>query len=301
MIARSGLPEGMKEAPATGRFRGSAWLVLAPGLTFLIALVAAPLALMLLYSLAHRLAPGTPWPEGFSLGHYARLADGLYLRIFLRSIFQAGLAALFSLLLGYPLAYFIARSPLAKRERLLLLVIIPFWTNFLVRTYAWMVLLRAQGVINSLLGAIGLISDPLPLLYNEAAVQVGLVYTLMPLLVLPLYANLEKLDQRLLDAAGDLGASPVAAFWAITWPLSRPGVLLGSLMVFISAFGMFLVPDLMGGARTVMVGNLIQNQFLQARNWPFGAAAALALSGVVLALALLVQRLARLDGGEVQR
>lgn len=277
------------------------WTVLAPGVLWLAALVAAPLVLMLLYSLAARLAPGTPWPEGFSLGHYARLFDALYLRIFVRSVLQASLAASLSLLLGYPLAYYIARSPLSKRDRLLLLVIIPFWTNFLVRTYAWMVLLRAQGVINSLLDAAGLITEPLPLLYNEAAVQVGLVYTLMPLLVLPLYANLEKLDQRLLDAANDLGASPMATFWAVTWPLSRPGVLLGSMMVFISAFGMFLVPDLMGGARSIMVGNLIQNQFLQARNWPFGAAVALMLTAVVLGLALLVQRWGRLDGGGVRR
>lgn len=283
----------------SGRWRG--WAILAPGVLWLLALVAAPLGLMLLYSLAEQLVTGTPWPQGFTFGQYARLFDDLYLRIFLRSIVQAGLAALFALVLGYPLAYYIARSPLGKRDRLLLLVIIPFWTNFLVRTYAWMVLLRAQGVINSLLLSAGLISDPLPLLYNEAAVQVGLVYTLLPLLVLPLYANLEKLDQRLLDAASDLGASPAAAFWSVTWPLSRPGVLLGSMMVFISAFGMYLVPDLMGGARSIMVGNLIQNQFLQARNWPFGAAAALALTAIVLALALLVQRAGGLDGGGVRR
>ncbi len=286
-------------APRPSAWKG--WAALAPGVLWLGALVAAPLVLMLLYSLASRLAPGSPWPEGFSLEHYSRLFDPLYARIFLRSILQASLAAFFSLLLGYPLAYYIARSPLAKRDRLLLLVVIPFWTNFLVRTYAWMVLLRAQGVINSLLVATGLISEPLPLLYNEVAVQVGLVYTLMPLLILPLYANLEKLDQRLLDAASDLGANPASAFWSVTWPLSRPGVILGSMMVFISAFGMYLVPDLMGGARSIMVGNLIQNQFLQARNWPFGAASALALTAVVLGLALLVQRWGRLDGQGVRR
>jgi len=292
----------MTPGPATSRpspWKG--WAILAPGVLWLLALVAAPLVLMLLYSLASRLAAGSPWPEGFSGEHYIRLIDPLYFKIFVRSIFQASLAALFSLALGYPLAYYIARSPLAKRDRLLLLVIIPFWTNFLVRTYAWMVMLRAQGVVNSLLMATGLISEPLPLLYNEVAVQVGLVYTLMPLLILPLYANLEKMDQRLLDAASDLGATPSAAFWSVTWPLSRPGVLLGCMMVFISAFGMYLVPDLMGGARSIMVGNLIQNQFLQARNWPFGAAAALALTAIVLGLALLVQRWGRLDGQGVRR
>lgn len=281
--------------------RRTGWAMLAPTVIWLLALVAAPLLLMLAYSFAVRIAPDSPWPEGFTFAHYSRLLDPLYLRIFVRSVVQAGLATFFSLLLGYPLAYYIARSPLKRRGRLLLLVVIPFWTNFLVRTYALMVLMRAQGVINSALMAIGVIDDPLPLLYNEAAVQVGLVYTLMPLLVLPLYANLEKLDDRLLAAAQDLGASPVAAFWNVTWPLSRPGVLIGSMMVFISAFGMFLVPDLMGGARSMMVGNLIQNQFLQARNWPFGAAIALTLTALVLVVALVVQRAGRIDGGEVKR
>ncbi len=275
--------------------------MLAPTVIWLVALVAAPMALMLVYSLAVQIAPDSPWPQGFTLAHYSRLLDPLYLRIFVRSVVQAALATLLSLLLGYPLAYYIARSPMQRRGRLLLLVVIPFWTNFLVRTYALMVLMRAQGVINSLLMAIGVIDDPLPLLYNEAAVQVGLVYTLLPLLVLPLYANLEKLDERLLAAAQDLGANPWTAFWSVTWPLSRPGVLVGGMMVFISAFGMYLVPDLMGGARSVMIGNLIQNQFLQARNWPFGAAVALALTAVVLVVALLVQRAGRIDGGEVRR
>ncbi|MFS8639504.1 MAG: ABC transporter permease [Symbiobacteriaceae bacterium] len=281
--------------------RRAAWAILAPAVIWLLALVAVPMVLMLVYSLAAGIAPDSPWPRGFTLEHYARLLDPLYLRIFVRSVVQAALATLFCLVLGYPLAYYIARSPAKRRGRLLLLVVIPFWTNFLVRTYALMVLMRAQGVINSLLMAIGVIDDPLPLLYNEAAVQVGLVYTLLPLLVLPLYANLEKLDDRLLAAAQDLGASPWAAFWAVTWPLSRPGVLVGSMMVFISAFGMYLVPDLMGGARSVMIGNLIQNQFLQARNWPFGAAASLTLTAVVLVVALLVQRAGGLGGGEVKR
>ncbi|MEW8978561.1 MAG: ABC transporter permease [Symbiobacterium sp.] len=281
--------------------RRSGWAALAPTVLWLLALVAAPLVLMLAYSFAAHIAPDSPLPQGFTLEHYARLADPIYLRIFVRSILQAGLATFLCLLLGYPLAYYIARSPLQRRGRLLLLVIIPFWTNFLVRTYALMALLRAQGVINSILMAAKMIDEPLPLLYNEASVQVGLVYTLLPLLILPLYANLEKLDQRLLNAAQDLGASPFATFWNVTWPLSRPGVLVGCMMVFISAFGMYLVPDLMGGARSVMVGNLIQNQFLQARNWPFGAAVALVLAAVALVVALLVQRAGRLDGGEVQR
>jgi spermidine/putrescine transport system permease protein len=273
------------------------WLLLAPSFLWLLLVVAVPLVLMVVYSFAQRLAPGAPVPEGWTTAHYQRLLEPLYVRIILRSLIQAGTATLLTLVIGYPLGYYVARSPLGRRDRLLLLVIIPFWTNFLVRTYAWLVLLRAQGVVNSLLVGAGLVRQPLNLLYNDGAVQVGLVYTLLPLMILPLYANLEKLDHRLLEAAHDLGAGPAEAFWRITWPLSRPGVLAGSSMVFLSALGTFLVTDLMGGARSIMVGNLIQNQFLQARNWPFGAAVALALAAIVLGLALLMQRTGQVDEG----
>jgi spermidine/putrescine transport system permease protein len=279
------------------RRRNWGWLTVVPGVLWLIAMVAIPLALMVVYSFSVKLKTGTVEPEGFTWANYARLIDPLYFRIFRRSFVQAVMATGLCILLGYPLAYLIARSPVGRRERLLLLVIIPFWTNFLVRTFAWLVLLRRDGVINNLLQALHLTKEPLDLLYNEGAVQVGLVYTLLPLMILPLYSTLEKLDQRLLDAASDLGAPPRRAFWSVTFPLSIPGVTAGGLMVFIAAFGMFVVSDMLGGAKTVLVGNLIQNQFGTARNWAFGATVSVALTVVVIILALIIQRVGKLDEG----
>jgi spermidine/putrescine transport system permease protein len=274
------------------------WLTVVPGIAWLTMTMVIPLLLMILYSLATGLKAGSPAPKGIgTLENYIRLVDPLYFRIFLRSLVQATIATLLCLVLGYPLSYLIARSPVGKRERLLLLVIIPFWTNFLVRVTAWIVLLRNTGVINTLLQKLGLIDQPLELLYTEGAVQVGLVYTLLPLVVLPLYSALEKQDARLLDAAADLGAPPSKAFWHVTFPLSIPGVATGGLMVFIAAFGMFVVSDLLGGAKQVLIGNLISNQFGRARNWPFGAAASIALTLIVVVLALVVQRLGRLNEG----
>lgn len=274
------------------------WLTVIPGVAWLVMTVVIPLALMVVYSVASGLKSGSAAPTGpYSLGHYIRLVDPLYFRIFQRSLVQAVVATLLCLLMGYPLALLIARSPVGKRERLLLLVIIPFWTNFLVRVTAWIVLLRNTGVINSLLQWLGVTDKPLELLYTEGAVQVGLVYTLLPLIILPLYSALEKQDVRLLDAAADLGAPPSKAFWNVTFPLSIPGVATGGLMVFIAAFGMFVVSDLLGGAKQVLVGNLISNQFGRARNWPFGAAASIVLTLVVVVLALVVQRLGKLNEG----
>lgn len=274
------------------------WLTVIPGVAWLVMTVVVPLALMVVYSVASGLKSGSAAPVGpYSLGHFARLVDPLYFRIFQRSLVQAVIATLLCLAMGYPLALLIARSPVGKRERLLLLVIIPFWTNFLVRVTAWIVLLRTTGVINSLLLKVGFIDQPLELLYTEGAVQVGLVYTLLPLIILPLYSALEKQDVRLLDAAADLGAPPRKAFWNVTFPLSIPGVATGGLMVFIAAFGMFVVSDLLGGAKQVLVGNLISNQFGRARNWPFGAAASIVLTLVVVVLALVVQRLGKLNEG----
>lgn len=274
------------------------WLTVLPGVAWLVVTVLIPLLLMVVYSIASGLKAGSAAPAGLgTLENYTRLIDPLYFRIFQRSLVQAIIATLICLVMGYPLAYLIARSPVGKRERLLLLVIIPFWTNFLVRVTAWIVLLRNTGVFNSVLQWLGLTDQPIEMLYTEGAVQVGLVYTLLPLVILPLYSALEKQDLRLLDAAADLGAPPSRAFWNVTWPLSIPGVATGGLMVFISAFGMFVVSDLLGGAKQVLVGNLISNQFGRARNWPFGAATSIVLTLVVVALALAVDRLGKLNEG----
>ncbi|MDB4865881.1 MAG: potB, partial [Cohnella sp.] len=169
------------------------------------------------------------------------------------------------------------------RNLLLLFVIVPFWTNSLIRTYAWIVLLRTEGVINTILLQLGLIHSPLTLLYNDTAVLIGLVYTMLPFMILPLYASIEKLDKSYLEAASDLGAKPWQTFVKVTLPLTAPGVMAGTLLVFIPALGLFFIPDLMGGSKSILIGNLIKNQFLSARDWPFGSA----ISIILMALTLL--------------
>jgi spermidine/putrescine transport system permease protein len=190
------------------------------------------------------------------------------------------------LLLAFPAALFIARAA-SHKNLYLQLVMLPFWTSFLVRTYAWIFLLRDTGLFNTALQALGIIHAPLPLLYNDGAVLLGLVYGYLPFMVLPIYATLERLDPSLVEAAADLGARPLATVWRIVVPLSRPGIVAGSVLVFIPCLGAFLTPDLLGGGRTVLVGNLVQNQFTTARDWPFGAAVSIALM-VLVTIVLVV-------------
>jgi spermidine/putrescine transport system permease protein len=249
----------------------------------------APLAIILAYSFLTRGTYG-----GISLSwtweSYQRLVDPIYLAILWRSFWIAGVSTVFCLLLGFPLALFISRS--GKRKDLYLsLVMLPFWTSFLVRTYAWMFLLRDTGLINTLLEKLGLIRGPLPLLYNDGAVILGLVYGYLPFMVLPLYATLERLDRSLLEASADLGARPWATLTRVMVPLCAPGIRAGAILVFIPCLGAYLTPDLLGGGKSVMIGNLIQNQFTTARDWPFGSAISLALMAVVmLLLAAFVRR-----------
>jgi spermidine/putrescine transport system permease protein len=261
------------------------FLFLAPAWALLLALFLVPLAILAAYSLLSRGVYGGvagPW----TLENWFRLADPLYLAILLRSVAVALASTLGCLLLGFPLAWFIARS--GKRRNLwLAMVMLPFWTSFLVRTYAWMFLLRDTGLINSLLLALGLIREPLPLLYNYGAVIVGLVYGYLPFMVLPLYATLERIDPALLEAASDLGARPWQTFLRVVAPLAAPGIRAGVLLVFIPCLGAYLTPDLLGGGKTILAGTLIQNQFTSARDWPFGSALALALTAIVLAALLL--------------
>ncbi len=240
----------------------------------------APLAIVLIYSFLSRGAYGGVLPP-WSLDSYARIFDPLYLLILWRSVWISALATFLCLLLGFPLALYITRA-VSHKTLLLNLVMLPFWTSFLIRIYAWMFLLRDTGLINSALLALHLIREPLPLLFNTGAVVLGLVYGYLPFTVLPLYATLEKLDPILLDAAADLGATPAIAVWRIVIPLARPGIMAGALLVFIPCLGAYLTPDLMGGGKTIMVGNVIQNQFTSARDWPFGAAISLALMLLVL-------------------
>jgi spermidine/putrescine transport system permease protein len=272
------------------------WLVGGPPLAYLLFFFAAPLAIMALASwrlpgdfgglaplvLENRL--------NLTLEAYERLFDDfLYGWLLLKSLGYAALATLLCLAAGYPLALLIARSPRKYRDVLVLLVILPFWSNFLIRVYAWMTILGPQSfAMRALNGALGLAGlEPVSLLYTPAAVVITLVYVHLPFMVLPLYANLEKHDPALLDAAQDLGAGAWQRFWRITFPLSLPGVYAGAALVFIPAFGIFAIPDLVGGTSGIMIGNVIKQQFLDTRDWPFGAALSLVLMAAALAASAL--------------
>lgn len=267
-------------------------LFLAPAGVIIGTLFLAPLAIMLAYSFLTRGAYGGVTAQ-FTAENYQRVLDPLYAAILLRTFVMAGTATLGCLALGFPLALFISRAG-SRKNLYLQLVILPFWTSFLVRTYAWMFLLRDTGLINSVLLAAGLIHQPLPLLYNDGAVFVGLVYGYLPFVVLPLYATLERLDKSLLEAAADLGARPWMTLTRVVIPLCAPGFRAGALLVFIPCLGAYLTPDLLGGSKTVMVGNVIQNQFTTARDWPFGSAVSLLLIAIVMVLLMLLIR----RGGE---
>ena len=214
----------------------------------------------------------------FSLSSYARLLDPLYLGVLWNSCYLAALTTLLCLLMGYPFAYLLTRAPPRLRPLLLLLVVIPFWTSSLVRTYAMVIILKSKGVVNEVLLAAGLIDEPLELLYTDTAVLLGLIYALLPFMVLPLYAALEKLDTRLIEAARDLGAGGFQVFIRIILPLTMPGVIAGSILGFLPALGLFYIADILGGAKSLLVGNLIRDQFLAVRDWPFGAAASVMLT-----------------------
>lgn len=240
-----------------------------------------PLVLMGVYSFLERaLYGGVRWI--FTGENYARFIDPLYLKILLRSFRISFLTTLILLVIGYPMAYRIAMADKRWRNTLLFLVVLPFWTSDLIRTYAWMLILRDTGLINHLLQYLQVIHKPLTLLYTEGAILMGLSYVYLPFMILPLYASIEKLDRSLLEAAEDLGATPFWRFIKVTVPLTKSGILAGSLLVFIPSVGAFVVPDLLGGAKAMMIGNLVQLQFGSSRNWPFGSAASFVLMTVVL-------------------
>lgn len=216
-----------------------------------------------------------------NLGNYLRLLDPVYLRVFGHSFGLALLTTLLCLMLGYPFAFILARLRPGLRPVLLTLVIVPFWTNSLVRTYAIRALLAAKGIINNGLLALGLIDEPVRLLYTQSAVLIGMVYVLLPFMILPLYSAIEKLDWRLVEAAADLGAGPGRRFGSVILPLTLPGIIAGSLLVFMPSLGMFFITDVLGGSREMLVGNFLKDQFLDARDWPFGAAASMVLIGLL--------------------
>ena len=248
-----------------------AWALLAPMVLWLMLFVVVPGLILLVYSFCERDEVGGVIFH-FSLDNYRRVFDPIYLRIFVRSIGYAGLTTIICVVVGYPVAYYIARAGQELRTKLLLLVMVPFWTSFLIRTYAWITILKQEGLLNSLVQAMGFTIEPFNLLYTPTAVVIGLVYAYLPFMILPIYGSAEKLDNSLIEAAYDLGAGPLHAFSSVIVPLTMPGIAAGTLLVFVPAIGMFAITDLMGGAKVPMIGNVIQNQFLQARDWPFGAA-----------------------------
>jgi spermidine/putrescine transport system permease protein len=274
------------------------------GLFFLL-----PLLIMLAISFGQRGTYGGLKPiedvaayvtSGSFLANYAKSIEPLYLSIYWRSLWMAVVTTVLCLAVSYPIAYYIAVVAPAKWKNLLLgLVVIPFWTSFLIRTYAWMLILRTEGLANTFLTSTGLVDAPLDLLYNDFAVMIGLVYGELPFMILPLYASLEKLDLTLLEAGNDLGASHVQTFFRVTVPLTMPGIVAGVILVFIPSIGQFVVSDLLGGAKSILVGNLIQNQFAVARNKPFGSAIAFELTAVVLVLLFAYALYTRKKGQEV--
>lgn len=211
------------------------------------------------------------------------LDDKIYILSYLNSLKIAFISTLLTLLIGYPMAYGLAKAPQRWRTILLMLVILPFWTSFLIRVYAWIGILKPEGLLNMGLMGLGLIDEPLAIINTPTAVYIGIVYSYLPFLVLPLYATLEKLDNTLIEAALDLGCSPIQAFWKVTFPLSLPGVVAGCFLVFIPAMGEFVIPDLLGGSDTIMIGKTLWNEFFGNRDWPIASAVA-----VVLLLSLVV-------------
>lgn len=263
-------------------------IFIAPSVVLLAVTLVGPLAIVLLYSLLTRGAYGGV-EHPFTFDNFTRLWDPLYGAILWRSAWIAIVSTVLCLVIAFPMALFIARSG-PRKNLYLSLVILPFWTSFLIRMYAWMFLLRDTGLINTALEALHLIHQPLPMLYNSGAVILGLVYGFLPFMVLPLYATLERLDPSLAEASADLGARPWQTLWRVTVPLCAPGIRAGSILVFVPCLGTYITSDLLGGSKTILIGNLVQNQFTSARDWPFGAAASVALMAIAMLLLLSARR-----------
>lgn len=273
---------------------GARTVFLGPGLLYVTAFMTIPILLVVSYAFLTRgRFGGVEFPV--TLENFARALDPIYLRVLWNSIFIASVTTLLALLIGYPTAYAITKLPARWRTVALVLVVLPFWTNFLIRTYAWIVLLNSQGPVNKTLESLGLIAEPLEMLYTRGAVIAGLLYAYLPLMILPVYASIERLDRSLLEAATNLGASKFRSFVTVTLPLTLPGTMIGAIFVFVPSLGNFIVPELLGGGKTVMVGNLIRDQFLKARDWPFGAVLALVmvlfLAGLFAVQAMVARRI----------
>src|SRR5947207_4242165 len=254
-----------------------------------------PLGIVAAISFAESADAIPPFKLIWTLANYCTLPQGC-LRVYVSSLALAGLATLLCLLIGYPVAFAITRAPGVWRQLLLFLVMLPFWTSFLIRVYAWIAILQPSGLINRLLLASGMIEAPLPLLYNGFSVTLGLVYSYLPFMILPLYGSLSRLDESLVEAAADLGAPPRRVFIEVILPLSLPGIAAGCLLVFIPAVGEFVIPDLLGGPGTLMVGKMLWQEFFDNVDWPAAAAIAMALVVMLMLPLLVAQRFLEREG-----
>ena len=279
----------MATEPKTRRERFALGVLLSPSLFWLLLFFMVPLVVILIYGFLDRgTYGGIVWE--FQLDNYIRFADPLYLGIFWRSFIIALFTTLICLLMGYPMAYWMATRSPKIRNTLLLLMMLPFWTNFVIRTYAWRFIIAREGILNNTLISLGLIKEPITLLFTDNAVILGLVYGWVVAMVLPCYASLVGLDHSLLEAAQDLYANRLRTFLRVTLPLTIPGIVSGSILVFVPSFGAFVTPDLLGGGKADMIGNLIQQQFGSASDWPFGAAISTILMVAMLAGTLIYFR-----------
>ncbi len=269
--------------------RAQGFFLISPTNIYLFLLVVLPLILVTGLSFLSRGSYGQVLFK-LNLTNYTRLFDALYGKVMVFSLGVGVGTTLICLFVGYPLAYFLARAPARQRSLLLFLILLPFWTNFIIRIFAWMIILREGGLLDTILQWLHITQAPLSLLYTPTAVLIGMVYEFLPFMVLPLYTSLEKIENSLLEAAADLGAPPWKAFLRVTLPLSVPGMIAGTILTFIPAMGMFVVPDILGGAKTILIGNVIRNQFLTARDWPFGAAASMVLMVMTMVLTLYYTR-----------
>jgi putrescine transport system permease protein len=259
-----------------------------PALLYLALLFAVPMAVVAAFSITSMKA-GAPAFGDFTLANYRRAFDPLYLNVLLRSSWLALLTTVLALLIAYPCTLALRALPPRRRTLLLALVIIPSWMNLLIKNYAWIIILRRDGVLNTLLLSAGIIDEPLTLMFNDGAVLVGLVHTYLPFMILPLYANLTKLDSAHLEAAADLGASPMVTFFTVTLPLSTPGIIAGSMLVFIPAIGEYVIPALLGGPDTLMIGRVLWDEFFSSRDWPVASAVAIVMLVLVVAPIMWLQ------------
>ncbi|MFM2577781.1 spermidine/putrescine ABC transporter permease PotB [Vibrio fortis] len=236
----------------------------------------------------------------FTLDNYVRLADPLYFKVVAHSFYMAIVATLLCLVIGYPFAYIVAKMPAKWRPFMLFLVIVPFWTNSLIRTYGLKIVLGTQGVLNKSLMALEIIDKPMRIMYTETAVMIGLVYILLPFMILPLYSAIEKLDDTYIEAAKDLGANKLQTLLKVILPLTMPGIIGGCLLVLLPALGMFYISDLLGGAKNLLIGNVIKSQVLNARDWPFGAATSIALTAAMAVMLYAYYRAGKLLNKKVE-